>query len=70
MSQIMGIDKGVFFCLIFAILLIILGVVTFHFYSYATTNKNRGFSVGGGVGVDLNLPRMDHSGSGMVPMMQ
>jgi hypothetical protein len=55
MSKILGIDKSVFFSLMFLVLLVILGVVTFHSYSYASTNTANGFSIGGGVGLDVNL---------------
>lgn len=57
MSKILGVDKSFFFSLMFVILLVILGIVTFHCYSYANTNSNSGFSIGGGVGLDINLLR-------------
>ena len=52
--RILGIDAHVFFALLFLLLLIILGIVSFHFYGYVSGgNDHSAFSAGTGVGVSL-----------------
>lgn len=50
-NNILGLSKNQFYTLIFIILLIILGIVSFHFYTYISTHDN--ISAGAGVGFTL-----------------
>ena len=51
MSQILGLNKENFYTLLFVILLVILGVVSFHYYTYVSAYDN--LSAGAGFGITL-----------------
>lgn len=53
-DKIFGLNTGTFNAIILLVLLIILGIVSFHFYSYVSANN--GLSFGTGFGVNL-LPQ-------------
>ena len=52
--KILGLDKNQFYTLMFVILLVILGVVSFHYYTYVSATDS--LSAGAGVGLTI-LPK-------------
>jgi hypothetical protein len=53
-NKILGIDANVFFAVIFCLLFLILGIVSFQFYGYINGGTpNSAFSAGTGIGVSL-----------------
>lgn len=49
-AKILGISADVIFALIFLLILIILGIVTFHFYGYVSAGHDAALKAGVGVG--------------------
>ncbi len=56
-NQLLGLDTATFNSLVLLLLLIILGVVSFHYYAYVSTKK--GLSFGTGLGVNILPGRKD-----------
>ena len=53
-GKILGVNAEIFFCLIFLLLFVILGIVSFQYYGYINAGKNgSAFSAGTGIGVSL-----------------
>ncbi len=48
MFEILGMNSDKMFSIIILLILIILGIVTFHFYSYVSVGKDAVFSAGSG----------------------
>ena len=59
MDRILGMNTDTFYALLFLILLIILGVVSFHYYVYISGGGNAALRAGTGVGFTL-LPGKGH----------
>jgi len=53
MGEILGLNADSFYALLFLILLIILGVVSFHYYVYVSGGGNAALRAGTGVGFTL-----------------
>lgn len=49
-GKILGLHSDTFYALLFLMLLIILGVVSFHYYGYIAGGKNAALSAGTGFG--------------------
>lgn len=52
-NKILGINKNTFYVIILVLLLIILGIISFHYYGYVVGSPQSGLSAGTGVGVSL-----------------
>ena len=53
-GKILGINTDVFFCIVFLLLFVILGIVSFQYYAYASAGANNSaFSAGTGIGVSI-----------------
>ncbi len=52
-GDILGMNSDNVFAIIILLMLIILGVVTFHFYTYATVGSGSVFNAGSGIGFKL-----------------
>ena len=52
-SKILGFNSDTFYGLLFLILLIILGIVSFHYYGYVSGGGGSALSAGTGVGFTL-----------------
>jgi len=57
-NQILGINRNVVYTLIVLLALIILGVVTFHYYAYLSAGRGSALTAGAGMGFAL-LPQRD-----------
>lgn len=53
MDTILGMNAESFYTLLFVLLLIILGVVTFHYYAYLSSGNGSALRAGAGVGFNL-----------------
>ncbi len=53
-QKVLGMDQNQFYTLVFIILLVILGVVSFHYYTYVSATDS--LSAGAGVGLTI-LPK-------------
>lgn len=51
--RILGMNADSFYALIFLILLVILGVVSFHYYVYVASGKGSALSAGTGLGFSI-----------------
>lgn len=52
-SKILGINSDTFYAMLFLVLLIILGIVSFHYYVYISGGGNAALRAGTGVGFTL-----------------
>lgn len=52
-GQILGLSADSFYALMFLLLLIILGIVSFHYYVYVSGGNDAAFRAGTGVGITL-----------------
>ena len=52
-SKILGMNTDTFYALLFLVLLIILGIVSFHYYVYVSAGGNAALRAGTGVGFTL-----------------
>lgn len=52
-GQILGMEPQNFYTLLFILLLIILGVVSFHYYTYLSSGNGSALRVGAGAGFTL-----------------
>lgn len=52
-GQILGLNANMFWALIFIILLVILGIVSFHYYGYVSGTEHGGIRAGAGAGVAI-----------------
>lgn len=52
-NTILGMNSDSFYALVFLLLLVILGIVTFHYYVFVSTGKGSGLSAGTGLGFTL-----------------
>lgn len=57
-NQILGVNRNVVYTLIILLALIILGVVTFHYYAYMSAGRGSALSAGAGMGFSF-LPQRD-----------
>lgn len=57
-NQILGVNRNVVYTLIVLLALIILGIVTFHYYAYLTAGRGSALSAGAGMGFAF-LPQKD-----------
>lgn len=53
-DRILGIDQEKFYALLIILLLIILGIVSFHYYAYVFANNGIGFGTGIGFSILQN----------------
>ena len=53
MSEILGMRSDAVYAFLIILMLIILGVVTFHYYAYMSVGNGAAMSAGGGVGFTL-----------------
>lgn len=76
-SKILGINTDTFFALLFLILLLILGIVSFHYYIFIRGGDGKdalrggigmGFSVLPGMGAGHPMHHKHHKGCGHMPM--
>jgi len=59
-NQILGVNRNVVYTLIVLLALIILGIVTFHYYAYLTAGRGSALSGGAGMGFAF-MPRRDEN---------
>ena len=52
-GKILGINSDVFYALLILLVLIILGIVSFHYYTYFVAGHGSALSAGAGVGFSL-----------------
>lgn len=52
-NKILGLDSNMVYAAIIVIMLIILGVITFHYYAFVSAGKNATFNAGAGAGFTL-----------------
>jgi hypothetical protein len=52
-QRILGMTSDSFYALVFLLLLVILGVVSFHYYVYVSSGKGSALSAGTGLGFTL-----------------
>ena len=57
-GKILGINSDAFFAFVFLLLFVILGIVSFHYYGYASAGNGAAFRAGTGIGVSL-FPNRD-----------
>ena len=57
-NQIFGINSNVIYTLVILLALIILGVVTFHYYAYMSAGRGSALSAGAGLGFSV-LPQKE-----------
>ncbi|ARF12223.1 hypothetical protein Klosneuvirus_4_38 [Klosneuvirus KNV1] len=57
-NQILGVNRNVVYTLIVLLALIILGIVTFHYYAYLTAGSGSALSAGAGMGFAF-MPKRD-----------
>lgn len=57
-GQILGLNANTFYALIVLLVLVILGIVTFHYYAYLSAGRGSAFSAGAGLGFAL-LPQKE-----------
>ncbi len=60
-KKILGINADTFYALLFVIVLVILGIVSFHYYIYVSSGNGAALKAGTGVGFTL-FPDARHPG--------
>jgi hypothetical protein len=58
-NQILGVNRNVVYTLIVILALVILGIVTFHYYAYLTAGRGSALSAGAGLGFSFWPKRED-----------
>ena len=61
-NTILGMNSDSFYALVFLLLLVILGIVTFHYYVYVSSGRGSALSAGTGLGFTI-LPGRGAGGS-------
>ena len=57
-NQILGVNRNVVYTLVIILALVILGIVTFHYFAYLTAGHGSALSAGAGVGFSF-WPKRD-----------